>query len=441
MAIRLRPEHRIFVLHRLCGAWAIVLLLSACSTQPYRPGEWSPADFATDQHTQTREGITVSTTIIDDEEAMHIYGVDLSMVGLQAIWLRIENRSDHAHWLLVSALDPEYFAPDEAAALLSHTVSSDEKRHVMQRFRELAIPLKIPAGESSEGFVLAPLHEGGRYVEVQLAGNRHVVPFGFAVTLASGEFDFEGLDPEQIAKLQARPDLSLPELRQRLRDFPCCVTNASGDGAGDPINLALVGSVDDLLASLSRGGWSFTQRIGPGSIKRMISASLSGSSYEVAPVSSLYLFGRKQDIALQRARNTIVQRNHLRLWVAPYTYGGRTVWVGQVSRDIDVKLTTHSPSLTTHVIDPNVDEAREHLLQSLMVTGAVSRFGFVRAMSPVSEEQPRTNLTEDPYFTDGLRLFAELSGSNTVPAEDLEFIEWQNSEDPNDPDRYQPEPD
>jgi hypothetical protein len=135
-------------------------------------------------------------------------------------------------------------------------------------------------------------------------------------------------------------------------------------------------------------------------------------------------------MALQRARNTIVQRNHLRLWLAPFRFEGRSVWVGQISRDIGVKATTKSPTLTTHVIDPNVDEAREHLLQSLMVAGAIERFAFVRGMEPVSAERPALNLTDDPYFTDGLRFVVMLSDNGTTPPEEVEFLEWQTSADP-----------
>jgi hypothetical protein len=135
-------------------------------------------------------------------------------------------------------------------------------------------------------------------------------------------------------------------------------------------------------------------------------------------------------MALQRARNTIVQRNHLRLWLAPFRFEGRPVWVGQISRDIGIKATTLSPTLTTHVIDPNVDEAREHLLQSLMVAGAIERFAFVQGMAPASEAKPYHNLTGDPYFTDGLRVVVMLSDNVMTPPEDVEFLEWRNSVDP-----------
>jgi len=87
-----------------------------------------------------------------------------------------------------------------------------------------------------------------------------------------------------------------------------------------------------------------------------------------APVSSLYAFGRKQGIALQRGRSNISQRNHMRLWLAPFRCEGQPVWVGQVSRDIGVKLTRKSPTLTNARDDPVVDESREYLSTACSTT-------------------------------------------------------------------------
>ena len=106
------------------------------------------------------------------------------------------------------------------------------------------------------------------------------------------------------------------------------------------------------------------------------------------------------------------------------------MWVGQVSRDISVKPTLLSSTFTTHVIDPNVDAAREDLLQSLMVAGVLQRFGFVAGIPPAPPTAPRLNLTDDPYFTDGLRLFLQLNGRGTTSPEDVEFLDWQKSPDP-----------
>jgi hypothetical protein len=406
----------------------LLLLLSGCASfTPQALQDWpDPARV----QSQTERGVTVSAGILSDQEAERLYGVDLTTVGLQAIWLRIENPTEHGRWLMVSALDPNYFAPDEAAVLFYPMLSGQDEARLAQHVRDLAIPLKTPAGGITEGYVLAPRHEGGRYLMVSLVGRQQVMNFGFAITLPGGDFDFERLDPAAIYAGAERPDLDLEQLREKLRALPCCAADKDGRAAGDPLNLVMIGNSDDIMASLSRAGWSFTQVINFDTVRRMAGAAISGAAYPVAPVSPLYFMNRPQDLALQRARNTILQRNHLRLWLAPFRFQGKSVWVGQVSRDIDIKATTSSSTLTTHVIDPNIDEAREHVLQSLLVAGSVTRFGFVAGIEPASAANPHTNLSDDPYFTDGLRLVVVLSGNTTTSPDAVGFFEWRESMDP-----------
>ncbi len=83
-------------------------------------------------------------------------------------------------------------------------------------------------------------------------------------------------------------------------------------------------------------------------------------------MSALHVFGRSQDFALQKARQTINERLHLRLWLTPLRFQGKPVWIGQISRDIGVRFTPKTWNLTTHKIDPDVDDARDYLLDDLM---------------------------------------------------------------------------
>lgn len=115
-----------------------------------------------------------------------------------------------------------------------------------------------------------------------------------------------------------------------------------------------------------------------------------------APVSPLYVFGRPQDIALQKARNNISLRNHLRVWRAPFTVEGQNVWVGQISRDIGSKLTTQSWSFTTPRISPEVDQDRYYLLQDLLLTGEV---GFPIA-APVTWSRIESGIQPDAFTVD-----------------------------------------
>jgi len=138
-----------------------------------------------------------------------------------------------------------------------------------------------------------------------------------------------------------------------------------------------------------------------------------GGEYRYSPVSPLYLFGRSQDFALQRIRESINERLHLRLWMTELRYDGKPVWVGQVSRDIGVRFTLKTWNLTTHRIDPDVDESRDYVLEDLIEAERVDRIGYVPGVGECSRTVPRYNLTGDPYFTDGNRGIAIVSGSRT----------------------------
>jgi hypothetical protein len=207
----------------------------------------------------------------------------------------------------------------------------------------------------TEGFLYLPRIEGGRFVDIRLGGDVFdlntdasigqidELRFGFAVPLPDGLFDYEKLDAVHTYGDVELPDIDDPEaLRVHLEELPCCAMDDDGEEFGDPLNVVLIGDSGEVLTALTRSGWSFTHRISLATVGRLAGATLGGDPYPVAPVSNLYLFGRKQDFALQRARRTISQRNHTRFWLAPFTFRERQVWVGQVSRDIGIKVTPDS---------------------------------------------------------------------------------------------------
>jgi hypothetical protein len=96
------------------------------------------------------------------------------------------------------------------------------------------------------------------------------------------------------------------------------------------------------------------------------------------------------------------------------------VWVGQVSRDIGVRFTTKTWNLTTHRVDPDVDEARDYVIEDLLQAGRIDATGYVDGVGSCDHASPRHNLTGDPYFTDGKRAVIVLSQSRTTPR----FVAW-----------------
>src|SRR6185437_16932443 len=90
----------------------------------------------------------------------------------------------------------------------------------------------------------------------------------------------------------------------------------TGDGLpGDPVNLVLFGTLAQLKAAFATAGWSGADRLGLASSWRMVRAFVFNSSYPTAPFSTLYLFGRGQDIGFQKAiDDSPRKRHHVRFW-------------------------------------------------------------------------------------------------------------------------------
>jgi len=118
----------------------------------------------------------------------------------------------------------------------------------------------------------------------------------------------------------------------------------------------------------------------------------------------------------------------LRLWLSPATYRGDLIFLGQISRDIGSRITTKSPTLTTHKIDPAVDESRNYLILDLVYSHAVSSYGFTWGVGKSTSENPGRNLTGDPYFTDGRRAVIFLS-NEAVSFADTTYLKWVTVDD------------
>ena len=91
----------------------------------------------------------------------------------------------------------------------------------------------------------------------------------------------------------------------------------TGDGLpGDPVNVALVGTLQQLRSAFAILGWSEADRLGLASSWGMIRAFVFNSPYPTAPFSTLYLFGRGQNIGFQKAiDNSPRKRHHIRFWL------------------------------------------------------------------------------------------------------------------------------
>ena len=85
---------------------------------------------------------------------------------------------------------------------------------------------------------------------------------------------------------------------------------------------------------------------------------------------------------------------------------------------------TKTWNLLTHRIDPDVDDTRDYLVQSLLLSHRVTKLGYVRGREAPRIDTPRRNLTGDPYVTDGLRAVLMFSEEIT-PILQLQTLQWE----------------
>ncbi|MDW3095520.1 MAG: LssY C-terminal domain-containing protein [Gammaproteobacteria bacterium] len=410
-----------------------IFFVSACANQPAMElieDKPLPINLTRNQQ-QSQDDVTVHLAIPTAIQTEVYFNTQLDKFNIQPIWLKIENMSNVDYWLLPYAIDQSYYTADEVAFITSKHLEKHEFEQRRKFLRNNAMPFFQKANSTNEGYIYTTHKRGGRFVDVHLTGHNQATRLRFAVLLPTQRFDYEYSDlRERYSKLDQLPNFTAEEMRTYLREtLPCCTSNDSGSGEGDPINFILIGSGELAVSALSASGWQFTETVTIDSIRRMIGAAIEEKSFPSAPISALYALGRKQDVALQRGRSSINQRNHMRLWLAPFRCEDKPVWLGQISRDIGVKLTTKSKTLTTHIIDSNVDEAREYLLHSLLHSESVEKFSFVKGVGRATQDKPKRNLTDDPYITDGMRMIVWLS-SKPIPPHHAKNLGWNASADP-----------
>lgn len=266
------------------------------------------------------------------------------------------------------------------------------------------------------------LDEDEKEVDVDLISKEEVKFFDFYFRL-QGLKTHTFLEVEQNKANKDSVNLTEQQLRSELAKLACCTTSQDGTEEGDPLNLVIIGDSNHLFPPFVRRGWHSAEDSYLGSIWKTINSFLFGKHYRYSPVSSLYYEGRKQDISLQKARGTIHQRNHLRLWLTDLRYENKEVWIGQISRDIGVRFTLHTPTFTTHKIDPDIDETRTAFLEDMLFSQGLKMIGFVEGVGMSLEIELRKNLTGDSYYTDSLRAVLEFDERpNNI--EDVRFFNW-----------------
>ena len=191
------------------------------------------------------------------------------------------------------------------------------------------------------------------------------------------------------------------------------VTRTADGHPGDPVNLALVGSEADIVRAMSAAGWYAADPITLESSLRIAADSVLRRTDDTAPVSPLYLFGRKEDLAFELP---VVggprHRHHVRYWKWDQLRNGRPVWFGAATYDERVGL-SYTTGQVTHHIGPDVDAERDLIARQLAQRGVVASFTWLDGFHAQREGR---NGGGDPWRTDGRLAIVTLREMPAAPA-------------------------
>ena len=404
-----------------CGAAGAMIMMRSFRFNPNPSGD---ADFMARAQHKSAPGMTVSASALGARGSQRSFGENLAKYDIQPVWLSIENETDDQLVYLSIAMDPEYYSPYEVSYRFHGAFSFAANRARDEFFLQRQMPNILPPHSRTTGFMYGVLDAGVKYAHILIAGKNRLEVFDFALPVPGPAFVGTSVRAESIYPSQKIEDLDLDTLRTTLAKYSCCTKNSGGTRAGDPLNLVVVESEKDPIVPFIARGWHLARKLDIASMLETARAFIFRDEYLTSPVSPLYVFGRREDVAVQKARSTINERIHARLWLTPYTFDSRRVWIGQVSRDIGVRLTDQTWNLTTHKIGPDVDFDRDYLLQDLLMSGFVERYGYISGVHAATMSAPRANLTGDPYYTDGLRVVVFLS-NQTIPLSETERLPWE----------------
>jgi len=177
------------------------------------------------------------------------------------------------------------------------------------------------------------------------------------------------------------------------------VTQTAQGIPGDPLNVGVVGSREDVVLAMHAAGWFPADPITLRTSLEIVGSVLLDRPYRDAPVSRLFYQGRPEDLAYEKEEGRSAdRRHHVRFWrVQDSGTEGRPVWLGAATFDARVEMSRYTGQIT-HRIAPAIDTERDGLIRDLTCSGMAQTLYQVSGIGPTLNGR---NGGGDPYYTDG----------------------------------------
>ncbi len=192
------------------------------------------------------------------------------------------------------------------------------------------------------------------------------------------------------------------------------VMKPDGRTAQDVINVAFLGTREQLGHAFELAGWSTAEPITRRSFAKTYSALAKRQGYPTAPVSLLLYEKKGPELVFQKSWNSLLKRHHVRIWQAG-TVDGRELWVGAGTHDVGFTFDRKRMTLT-HQIDPRIDWERAKIVNDLTFAGCTEHVHYLDRREAIRRPSGRPGVRSDG----ALAVIGLQDCAGTVPGEGLE---------------------
>ncbi|MFP3566024.1 LssY C-terminal domain-containing protein [Paraburkholderia sp. SIMBA_030] len=388
------------VLKNLAGSVALALIFSSCANWT-APAAIDDAPLRERAVSATKQNTRISVAVLGSDDSKRMFGADLTRSNVQPVWIEVENRSSQALWLLHSGTDPNYFSPLEVAWSMHTLLGRATNDSIDSHLNKLGFRSPVPPGETRTGILFTNLDRQIKLVNVDLLGNRTLIPFSLFLPVPDDVVDPRfTLTPFQYPEAVFTDYRDLVSLRAALERMPCCATDEHATTTADPLNVIVIGTLGDIGAAMVRRSYRRDMR-----------------KHDMAQ----RVFGRMPDVVLRKEAGAGAPSTSLRAWLAPVRFNGDAVYLVQVGRPVGGRFAHLDADGGT--LHEDIDEARNFLVQDMMYSGGLAKLGFVYGVGPASQEHPRTTLDGGRYYTDGLRAVMFFA-TRPLSFSNVDILDW-----------------
>jgi LssY C-terminus len=382
-----------------CGT-VLLLAFAGCTTWS-APTSINDAPLRERAVSATRQDVRVSAAVLGSDDSRRMLGADINRTNVQPIWIEVQNGTSQPLWLLQSGTDPDYFSPLEVAWSLHSLIGGATNASIDNYFNAVGFKNPIPPGGTRAGFLFTNPDRDPKLVNIDLFGARTLIPFTLFVRVPD-----DIPDPRFALTLFQYPDSAVTNchdlacLRAALERMPCCASDQHATTSADPLNVIVVGRLEDIGAAM---------------VRRSYHRDLRDSDL------AQWVFGRKPDVVLRKEAQTGAPATSIRAWLAPIRFDDQSVYVAQVGRPVGGRFARRGAG--DDELYEDVDETRNFFVQDMMYSGGLEKLGFVNGVGPVSQAHPRATLNGAHYFTDGLRAVMFFA-TRPLSFSTVEMLDW-----------------